>query len=163
MSFIQNGFWKIAVVTALVAATGCQERSRSGGDVQAERSASADSSNASETPKTTPAQEPPVQSASYNSNPPNSDKATPPPPKDRSETDGITRAQAENMIYATIRIKMEEMIAKRAALLKSGRDPSDVEVRDLEGSIMRARELLEENGEIVEPVNPPIVQSTPKQ
>lgn len=78
------------------------------------------------------------------------------------EDDAARRAQAENMIYATIRIKMEDMIEKRAELLKSGRPPSDVEVRQLEGSIMRARDLLQEAGEIVEDVEPPIVQVNPR-
>lgn len=74
------------------------------------------------------------------------------------EDDSGRRAMAENMIYATIRIKMEEMIDQRAGLLKSGKAPSDVEVRGLEGSIMRARDLLMEAGEIVEDVQPPIVE-----
>lgn len=78
------------------------------------------------------------------------------------EDDAARRAQAENMISATIRIKMEDMIEKRAELLKSGRPPSDVEVRQLEGSIMRARDLLQEAGEIVEDVEPPIVQVNPR-
>lgn len=78
------------------------------------------------------------------------------------EDEASKRAQAENMIYATIRIKMEDMIEKRAELLKSGRPPSDVEIRQLEGSIMRARDLLQEAGEIVEDVEPPIVQVNPR-
>lgn len=78
---------------------------------------------------------------------------------DPFEQNKIMRRRAENLIYATIRIKMEEMIDRRAGLLKSGKDPSDVEIRQLEGSIMRARELLQEAGEIVEDVVPPIVQS----
>lgn len=78
------------------------------------------------------------------------------------EDDATKRAQAENMIYATIRIKMEDMIEKRAELLKSGKAPSDVEVRQLEGSIMRARDLLQEAGEIVEDVEPPIVEVRPR-
>lgn len=76
--------------------------------------------------------------------------------------DSARKAMAENMIYATIRIKMEDMIEKRAELLKSGHHPTDVEVRQLEGSIMRARELLMEAGEIVEDVVPPIVEATPR-
>lgn len=79
------------------------------------------------------------------------------------EDDSGRRAMAENMIYATIRIKMEEMIDQRAGLLKSGKAPSDVEVRSLEGSIMRARDLLMEAGEIVEDVQPPIVEVRPAQ
>ena len=69
------------------------------------------------------------------------------------------RAETENLIYAQIRIKMEEMIDQRAVLLHAGKSPSDVQIRQLEGSIMKARELLTENGEIVDEVEPPIVQS----
>jgi hypothetical protein len=78
-------------------------------------------------------------------------------------SDEERRAQAENMIYATIRLKMEEAIAKRADLLKNGVSRSDEQVRSLEGTIMRARDLLTEAGEIVEEVDPPIVESQPKQ
>ena len=80
--------------------------------------------------------------------------------KDDLET---KRSQAEDMIYATIRIKMEDAIVERAKLLKEGHDPSDERVRQLEGTIMRARELLTENGEMVGEVDPPIVQSQPKR
>lgn len=79
------------------------------------------------------------------------------------EDEALRKAMAENMIYATIRIKMEDMIEQRSALLKSGRHPTDVEVRQLEGSIMRARELLMEAGEMVEDIVPPIVESTPRE
>lgn len=68
------------------------------------------------------------------------------------------RALAEDMIYATIRIKMEDMIERRAALLKAGTNSSDAELRDLERSILRARGLLIEAGEIVEDLEPPILQ-----
>lgn len=73
------------------------------------------------------------------------------------------KKNAEDMIYATIRIRMEEMIEQRAQLLKNGKSPSDPEVRQLEGSIMRARTLLIENGEMVGEINPPIVQRLPNQ
>lgn len=72
------------------------------------------------------------------------------------------RAEAESRIYAVIRVKMEEMIEERAGLLKQGVPPSDPKIRDLEGSIMKARELLIEAGEVVEEVNPPIVQRVPR-
>ena len=68
------------------------------------------------------------------------------------------RSQAEDMIYATIRVKMEEAITERAKLLKEGVNPADERVRKLEGTIMRARSLLTENGEIVADVEPPIVE-----
>jgi hypothetical protein len=57
---------------------------------------------------------------------------------------------------------MEEAIIERAKLLKEGRDPADERVRQLEGTIMRARDLLTEAGEVVEEVSPPIVQSKPQ-
>ena len=83
-----------------------------------------------------------------------------PPPAPMSQEQELEqkRGQAEDMIYATIRVKMEEAIAERAKLLKEGKDPSDERVRQLEGTIMRARSLLMENGEIVADVDPPIVQ-----
>ncbi len=73
------------------------------------------------------------------------------------------KKRAEDMIYTTIRIRMEEMIEQRAQLLKDGKKPSDPEIRQLEGSIMRARDLLVENGEIVGKINPPIVQQRPNK
>lgn len=69
------------------------------------------------------------------------------------------REEASDMIYALIRVRMEEAIIKRKNLLEGGSAPSDVEIRDLERVIMNARQYLEENGEVVEPVDPPIVQT----
>ena len=105
----------------------------------------------------------PMQSVSHTPTPTPTPPAAAPSPDDDFESEASRRKQTESMIYATIRIKMEEAIEKRAALLKAGKDPADEEVRSLEGTIMRARELLEENGEIVEPVDPPIVQTVPNQ
>ncbi len=69
------------------------------------------------------------------------------------------REEASDMIYALIRVRMEEAIIKRKKLLEGGRAGSDVEVRRLENVIMNARQYLEEDGEVVEPVDPPIVQT----
>ena len=69
------------------------------------------------------------------------------------------REEASDMIYALIRVRMEEAIINRKALLEGGRASSDVEVRRLENVIMNARQYLEEDGEVVEPVDPPIVQT----
>lgn len=69
------------------------------------------------------------------------------------------REEASDMIYALIRVRMEEAIIKRKDLLEGGRASSDVEVRRLENVIMNARQYLEEDGEVVEPVDPPIVQT----
>lgn len=71
------------------------------------------------------------------------------------------RAQATDMVYAQIRIKMEEAIEKRAALLKAGTERSDPQVREQEGVIMRARDLLIEAGEVVEELDPPIIETKP--
>lgn len=68
------------------------------------------------------------------------------------------REEASDMIYALIRVRMEEAIIHRKELLESGRASSDVEIRRLENVIMNARQYLEEDGELVEPVDPPIVQ-----
>lgn len=69
------------------------------------------------------------------------------------------REEASDMIYALIRVRMEEAIIKRKSLLESGRASSDVDVRRLENVIINARQYLEEDGEIVAPVDPPIIQT----
>ncbi len=109
--------------------------------------------------KVTPASTPPKQTTVTAAPTPPPKSETPAQPA--AATDDEKRAQAEDLIYAQIRVKMEEAITKRADLLKSGRNPADTEVRQLEGVIMRARQLLTENGEVVEDVQPPIVQSKP--
>ncbi len=75
----------------------------------------------------------------------------------------VNEQQAMDLLYATMRIRMEEAIEERAALLKGGTEPSDPQVRRLEGVIMRARELLTEAGEVVGPVEPPIVEVADQQ
>ncbi len=154
MNQMTNWARRIAVSAMVMGLAGCQEGGSSGAKVKSENSASG---ARSESPHVAPAQQPVVQTAAHGSATDPPSKA--PAPVEDFESDASKRAQAENMIYATIRIKMEEAIEGRAKLLKSGKDPADVEVRQLEGTIMRARELLEENGEVVEPVEPPIVQN----
>lgn len=73
------------------------------------------------------------------------------------------KQQTADIIYAQIRIRMEEAIAQRAALLKAGRPRSDLDVREKEGIIMRARDLLLGAGEVVEDLDPPIVEDATKQ
>lgn len=85
----------------------------------------------------------------------------PPQPAAAVASDDERREQAANLIYAQIRVKMEEAIDERSKLLKAGTDPADPKVRELEGRIMRARDLLTQNGEVVEEVDPPIVQKAP--
>ena len=79
-----------------------------------------------------------------------------PSPEEAKEAE---RQEKEDLIYATIRVKMEEMIQQRKDLFAAGKPPHDEEIRRLEGSIMRARDLLIEHGEEVEDVDPPIVQT----
>lgn len=71
-------------------------------------------------------------------------------------TDEEKREQAANMIYAQIRLRMEEFISERKKLLSEGKTRDDARVQQLEGSILKARELLMEAGEMVEDVDPPI-------
>lgn len=152
----------------LILVVGCSEtssRSASNNDSSAtaapqNSTASSDQPNADSSPKAAPvrhdekpAETPQAQSPAN----PSGDRFS--EEEKAFKQDSSRRAEAENMIYAQIRIKMEEMIEQRARLLREGKNPSDVEVRQLEGSIMKARELLVENGEIVEEVDPPIVQS----
>jgi len=68
------------------------------------------------------------------------------------------REQASDLVYALIRVRMEEAIIHRKELLEAGRPRSDVKVRRLEGVIMNARQYLVNDGEVVEAVDPPIVQ-----
>lgn len=68
------------------------------------------------------------------------------------------REQAADLIYATIRVRMEEMIAQRAEMLKSGKSPTDMEIKKLEVSILRAKGYLTEAGEVPPEIKPPIAQ-----
>lgn len=68
------------------------------------------------------------------------------------------RQKVLDALYAQIRLQMEQAIVERKQLLDNGTPPSDEKVRALEGKIMKARSLLQENGEEVEEVDPPIVQ-----
>mgnify|MGYP001615431642 FL=1 len=125
---------------------------------KAQQSASTQQPRKTEAPtKVDPATAPP-KTSTVSTAPPKQSETTAQP---AAATDDQKRAQAEDLIYAQIRVKMEEAIQKRAGLLQSGRAPSDTEVRQLEGVIMRARQLLTEAGEVVEDVQPPIVQSAP--
>lgn len=82
-------------------------------------------------------------------------KPTTPPAANTDEK----RAQTTDMIYAQIRIRMQESIVQRAELLKAGKPRSDPEIRKLEGMIMKARDLLTEAGEVVADVEPPILET----
>src|SRR6266404_890234 len=76
-------------------------------------------------PETTPAPTKKAEPPKYEAPPPAAPTPTPTPSTPAAGSDEERRSQAEDMIYATIRIKMEEAISERAKLLKEGRDPSD--------------------------------------
>jgi hypothetical protein len=65
-------------------------------------------------------------------------------------------AVAEKEVYAYIRAKMDQMIQQRAKLLSSGKTSADPEVQQLETSILNARQLLTEKGEVVGEIVPPL-------
>jgi outer membrane biosynthesis protein TonB len=102
-------------------------------------------------------------------------QATPPPaakaapavqkttdkPADASAQNTEKRAQIEDIIYADMRVKMEQMIAQRSQMMKAGKDSSDPEVAKLEASILRARKFLTDAGEVVGPIDPPIKDQAP--
>ncbi len=73
------------------------------------------------------------------------------------------KLDVEDHIFALIRLEMERMLIERRDLLAAGRPPHDENIRRLEDSIMRAQNYLMEAGEDVEPPDPPIVESAPKQ
>ncbi len=62
----------------------------------------------------------------------------------------------EDLIYGNIRIRMDTSIALRRAMLEEGVAPTDPGVRNLEGQILKAKDLLEQAGENVGPIEPPI-------
>jgi len=62
----------------------------------------------------------------------------------------------EDLIYGNIRIRMDTSIALRRAMLEEGVAPTDPGVRNLEGQILKAKDLLEQAGESVAPIEPPI-------
>lgn len=166
MNPMTNWLQRCLVCAMAVGLTGCQKEGQAGSKTKTDTTASTGATNSANTtksnePATVATAEPSTSMQPVAHNPSPTPPSPAPTPHDDFESEASRRAQTESMIYATIRIKMEEAIEKRAALLKSGKDPSDQEVRSLEGTIMRARELLEENGEVVEPVDPPIVQSVP--
>lgn len=88
---------------------------------------------------------------------------TPPPAPTPGATPAATGQNAEattNQIYGLIREKMNEAVTKRAALLKAGKAANDPEVVHEEGIIRKARSLLMERGENVEPLVPPLPEDS---
>ena len=90
----------------------------------------------------------------------NTEPVKTPPPAPMETSDDDKRSSTEDLIYGQIRLKMEEAIADRAKKLKEGADPGSTEIQKLEYTILKARELLAERGEVLEDVEPPIVRPT---
>lgn len=69
--------------------------------------------------------------------------------------------QITDIIYVEIRRRLDLAIGERAALLKAGKPADDPEVVNRENIIRKARSLLMERGENVEPVTPPLPEDAP--
>lgn len=109
---------------------------------------------------------PPINPSASGANTSTADNPTPVEPtvSDRPPSTPLSvnsREDAEDLVYGLIRIRMEEAVVKRQNFIDAGRPLSAVEIRNLEGMIMKARSLLLEHGEYVEDVTPPIVESGP--
>lgn len=108
---------------------------------------------------------PPEKQPETQDQPPTVIRAQSEPPTQTGDAPPLTKEEQRQLvndaIYAQIRLQMEQAIAERKQLLDGGTPPSDEKVRHLEGKIMKARELLIENGEFVDDVEPPIVQTQP--
>jgi hypothetical protein len=64
-------------------------------------------------------------------------------------------------IYAEIRRRMDAAVAERIEMLKAGKPVDDPQIRQREEVIRRARKLLMERGENLEPVDPPLPEDLP--
>lgn len=141
-------------------ATKGTKKTKASGPTSKFASAKTTGNSQSDTRATKPVVQTPVKQVATNS-------STPTSPQDVAEDmqpigDDPTqlREHYSNVIYATIRIRMEEAIQRRAKLFKQGTSPKSEEIVNLERQILKARSLLVENGETVQPVHPPISQRT---
>ena len=86
--------------------------------------------------------------------------STPPtaisPPQQPAAVNAPKAEEMTNQIYAEIRKRLDEAVAQRADMLKQGKPANDPEVQHREGIIRKARTLLMERGENVEPIVPPL-------
>lgn len=103
--------------------------------------------------------------------------ATPPPAEPRVQADpspltpvpdeGMTtvsnnqeeeKQDLTDLIYAQLRVRMEEALARREILLKEGVPQSDTRIAEFERQILRARSLLSEppRSELLDDVTPPL-------
>lgn len=92
------------------------------------------------------------------SEPAGASKALPGSNRSGSSAENAARqkAETEEIVYATVRAKMEEMIAERAAMLQAGRPPNDPTIRQFENAIINARDMLIQRGEKLPEIIPPI-------
>jgi len=87
------------------------------------------------------------------------DPTTPNPVPDEGMASNDQEAQKQDLtdlIYAQIRVRMEEALARRSNLLKNGTPQSDPQVAEFERQIIRARSFLSERGELLDDVAPPL-------
>lgn len=87
------------------------------------------------------------------------DPTTPNPVPDEGMASSDQEAQKQDLtdlIYAQIRVRMEEALARRSSLLKNGTPQSDPQVAEFERQIIRARSFLSERGELLDDVAPPL-------
>ncbi len=92
--------------------------------------------------------------------PPEQPKLPPPGPAAQppAANQGAKAEDMTNQIYAEIRRRLDESVTKRADLLKQGKPVNDPAVQKEEGIIRKARSLLMERGENVEPIVPPLAE-----
>lgn len=87
------------------------------------------------------------------------DPATPTPVPDVGMANNDQEAAKQDLtdlIYAQIRVRMEEALARRELLLKENTPQSDPRVAEFERQILRARSFLSERGELLNDVTPPL-------
>ncbi len=120
------------------------------------------SNEAAPTPSAPKAAPPPAPTPSNNPPTPpraSADTAAPKPVEDIGMADPTQEAAKQDLtdlIYAQIRVRMEEALVKRADLLKAGTSQNDPSVAEFERQIIRARSFLSERGELLDDVAPPL-------
>ena len=142
--------------------------------VEITRAADSDWKSTGETTKPAPTPTPPTTPPAVTPTPtPTPPPANPPAAEPRVQTDpktptpvpdvGMTNNDPEaakqdltDLIYAQIRVRMEEALARRELLLKDGTPQSDQRVAEFERQVLRARSFLSERGELLDDVTPPL-------
>ncbi len=169
-----NGNWRLLGVALLTGAgislAGCGDKTN-GGTAEKTDPKPAVQNEPAKTQPEKPAETPVAPVATQNKEPAPTEPAKPVVVQNRQVEPAVdtkpkrtqpanpeeARQQMTDAVFAQIRLQMEQAIVERKELLDGGAAPSDERVRTLEGRIMKARSLLQDNGEEVEDVDPPIV------